>query len=242
MKKKIEEINFQKIINAFVPYIWIIAVVSVALAALLGAYSAFLVKDTYTSTGKYMVVKVPYTDASSETAGLNTNEVEAMQSMIANVGEIINTYDFCDSVISQLGDTELTPKTLMSMMSIELCGIETTCYFLDVTSGDSELSYKVATIAGDLICEHFTEMGYAIKITEIDSPRAAVSADSKNVIRNSVIGFAIGFIICVLVVFVKVKLDIIITSRDMLESSFDYPILGTIPKLNGGHEGTGAKL
>ncbi len=120
MKIKNDEISFHKIITSFTPYIWIIVLVSIALGAILGVYSAFFVKDTFTSTGKYMVVKVPYTDASSETAGLNTNEVEAMQSMIANVGEIINTYDFCDSVIEQLGDTDITSKKLMSMMSIEL--------------------------------------------------------------------------------------------------------------------------
>ena len=186
-----------------------------------------------------MVVKVPYTDASSETAGLNTNEVEAMQSMIANVGEIINTDDFCESVISGLGETDLTVKALKSMMSIQLASKETTCYFLDVKSDDKELSYKVATIAGDLICDNFSKMGYAIKITKIDSPREALAPDSKNVIRNSVIGFAIGFIITVLCIFIKLKMDVVIRSKDMLESNFDYPILGAIPKMQSNSEGAG---
>ena len=267
MKSKSDEITIKSLAEIFVPKLWLIALVSVVLGALLAGYSLFLQDDQYTSSGKYNINKVPFTDDESENTGLNAGEIQAMQGMIANMKEIINTLDFCEAVIDKInngdyefgpapeepaegdstsegdGTTEqsdntapaeqvnIRPEELLGMITVSLSGTDTTCYYLDVTCGDADLAYKVALAAGDYLCEVFMNMKYAIEITMIGTPRMPIQPDSKNVVRNTIIGFAVGMIMSMVVVFVLSKFDVVVRTREKLESNFDYPVLGVIPKI-----------
>lgn len=232
MKKQNDEITIKGLVDIFLPKLWIIALVSLIAAALVGGYSYFLKSETYTSRAKYMVVKIP-SNVNADVTGVNMQEVEAMQHMVANAREILNTQDFCEKVVEDeaLQSYNLSPKQIMNMLSVTLSNNQTTCYYLAVTSGNSEISYKVAEVAGELLTESFINMGYAINIERIESPREAKEANAKNTVRNTVIGFAAGFIASMLVVFVIDKFDVIIRSREKLEDNFDLPILGVIPRL-----------
>ena len=57
MKKQREEITIKELIDIFLPKIWIVALVAVVFAGLLGGYSMFLKDDTYTSTASFIMVK-----------------------------------------------------------------------------------------------------------------------------------------------------------------------------------------
>lgn len=232
MNNKKDEITAKKLVEIFLPKLWIVALVSILFAVIFGGYSELFQKDTFTSSGKFMVIKVPYDDDDSKTTGLNSNEVLAMQSMIANSKEIINTNDFCSTVLSSVkdGDLNMTTGQLMSAMSVTLCNAETTCYYFNVTTTNNRWSYEIAEVAGELLRQQFIDMGYAIKIVRIDSPRIASAPDSKNTTRNVVIGFAAGLILSLLCVFFISKFDVVIRSREKLENTFDVPILGVIPK------------
>lgn len=333
MKNKNDEITIKSLAEMFLPRIWLILLISVVLAALLAVCSHLFIKDTYTSSGKYMVVKIPSTSTNT-VVGLNSQEILAMQSMIANAKEIINTKDFCDSVLEKIDDADLieltvnynadladlteardslsndiddittkylsqlkayqnaegdvsvainnltkefndrlaklnadratvdtriealteeynvkvaeintkpegyvpysdyiTSKMLMNMISISLSNSETTCYFLSVTCDDPELARDVALVAGTILTEKFVGTGYAVKIDRLQIPLQPTSPDSKNVIRNGLIGFVAGFMLTALVIFIYNRFDVVIRTREQLEGGFDYPILGVIPRL-----------
>lgn len=233
MSTRKDEISVKKLAEIFLPKLWIITLVAVIFAAALGAYSVYSKEDTYSSSGKYMVRKVPYEDDDSSTTGLNQNEIIAMQGMIANAKEIINTGDFCEEVsdrISRRTNIRLSAAELKSTMSVSLCNEETTCYYLKVTTTENQLSVEIAEVAGELLSEMFKDMGYAIEIDRIDTPRPASAPDSKNTTRNAIIGFAIGAVLTSLIVFIRAKFDVAIRSKDKLEAEIDIPILGVIPR------------
>lgn len=248
MKSKNDEITIKSLAEIFIPKIWIILLVSFILGAALAGYSQFIQKDKYTSTGKFNINKIPFSNAESENTGLNSGEIEAMQGMIANMKEIINTLDFCEAVVEKINSGEyndevdydyqlpisIAPKELLGMITVTLSGSETTCYYIDVTCGDAKLSHLIALAAGDHLCEVFMNMKYAIEITRIGTPRLPSAPDSKNVVRNTIIGFAAGLVVSMVVVFLLSKFDVIIRSREKIEENFDYPILGVIPKMEAG--------
>ena len=229
MKKQNDEITIKGLVDIFLPKLWIIALVSVVAALVVGGYSYFFKSETYTSSAKYMVVKI----SNADLTGVNMQEVEAMQHMVANAREIINTQDFCEDVLAteEMKDYTFTPKQIMNMLSISLSNTQTTCYYLAVTAKDSNTAFVIAEVAGELLTERFVDMGYAINIERIESPREAKTPNAKNTVRNTVIGFAAGFIASMLVVFVVDKFDVIIRSREKIEDNFDLPILGVIPRL-----------
>lgn len=246
MKSKNDEITIKSLAEIFIPKIWIILLVSFILGAALAGYSQFIQKDKYTSTGKFNINKVPFSNAESENTGLNSGEIEAMQGMIANMKEIINTLDFSEAVIDKINSgsyaddagydyplpLNLDPEELLGMITVTLSGTDTTCYYIEVSCGDAKLAHLIALAAGDHLCEVFMNMKYAIEITRIGTPRLPTAPDSKNVIRNTVIGFAAGLVVSMVVVFLLSKFDVIIRSREKIEENFDYPILGVIPRMD----------
>jgi len=239
MSTKKDEMSLKKILEIFLPKLWIILLVAVVCGAFFGVISARQ-QETYSSSGKYMVRKVPYDYDDSSTTGLNQNEIIAMQGMISNAKEIITTVDFCEEVqerVQRRTGTKVSVSELKSAMSVSLCNDETTCYFLKVTTTKNQLSVEIAEVAGELLSEMFKDMGYAIAVDRIDTPRPAEAANSKNTARNAIIGFAIGAVVCAIVVFVFSKFDVVVRSKEKLESSFDLPILGVIPRPESNKQG-----
>lgn len=333
MNKKNDEITIKSLAEIFLPLWWVILTVALSCAVILGGFSHFFTADTYTSKSKYMVVKIPSTSTST-VVGLNSQEILAMQSMIANAKEIINTRDFCEDVLASLDDADIlditvkyeaelevlnveldekvaeidsittkyltqlkslqassddvsaaissltadfnarlatltaerdaikadiekltgdyeaqvavfknkpadyvpyssyvTSKMLMDMISITLSNSETTCYYLSVTTDDPKLARDVALVAGTILTEKFVGTGYAVKIDRLQTPLIPTSTDSKNVVRNALIGFALGAFATLLVIFVHNRFDVVVRDREKLEDNFDYPILAVVPRL-----------
>ncbi len=237
MKKQNDEITVKGLWQIFLPNLWLIIIVGVIAGVVLGVFSS-LKSDTYTSSGKYMFIKINSTDENKFT-GINTGEIEAMQGMIANAQEIIDTELFATKVINALRDkyarTDITEEhigMIRSMMNVTLANDDTTCYYIYATSKDPEFAMQVADVAGELLKDVYKlDTTYAINITLLDNAKIPTAPNSKNVKRNAVIGFAIGFILTALAVFVASRFDVIVRSREKLEESFDVPILGTIPRL-----------
>ena len=235
MKKQNDEITMRNLIKVFVPKLWIIVIAAIVFAVATGVISA-VQEDTYTSEGKYMMNKLNMENP-DDMIGLNTSEVEAMGIMINSIQEMIDTDNFARKVITELNESSkwtgsVSTKELREMMTIVRVGNDTTCFYLEITSGDKNLSYAVAEVAGELLIAEYERINkYAVSIDRIDDPVVAKEANDKYIVRNSIIAFVAGVILSALVIFIIFKLDIIIRSKDMLEEYIDLPVLGAIPRL-----------
>ena len=241
MKKNQEEITIKDLLNIFIPKIWLIALIAVVFAALLGGYSMFIKDDTYTSTASFIMVKIPtqYNGNGSNTAittGLSAGEIEAMQSMIEMAEQVMETTDYLGKVKTKLVERDaryesISISNLKSMLSIKVVG-EATCFDLSAISEDAQLSYDVT----DIVYETFPSViesvfdSYSVTIKIIDPPLKAQKANSKGVFKNVVIGALGGGILALLLVFVISKIDVTIRSKEKLEQSFDIPVIGMIPR------------
>ena len=241
MKKQREEITIKELIDIFLPKIWIVALVAVVFAGLLGGYSMFIKDDTYTSKASFVMVKIPtqYNDSTGTTAvttGLTASEIQAMQSMISMSEQVIQTHEYLSNVKAQLVARDaryesISVSQLRSMLSIKIVG-EATCFDLSVISADSQLSYDVS----DIVYQTFPNViedvfdSYSVTIKMIDPPRKAASANAKGTFKNAVIGGVAGGILSALAILVISKLDVVIRSKEKLENSFDIPVIGLIPR------------
>ena len=233
MKKKNEEITLKGLIKIFLPGWWIILIVSILFCAAMGGYS-YMQNDTYTSRGKFMVVKVNMSDNTAQT-GLNEGEIKAMQAMVSNFSEIIDTENFAKQVVDKLLEVhniQLSTGQVKSMMSVSLSGQDTTCYYFTVKANSPVFAHAVADVAGQLLVQEYQEMTkYAINIEKIDDPTVPVNRDGKNTMRNCIIGFVAGVFVSMILVFVINRFDVVVRSRDKIEENFNLPILGVIPRL-----------
>lgn len=240
MKKQHDEISIKELFNIFIPKLWIVAIVSIIFAALLGGYTAFIQKDTYTSSGAFVMLKTPtqYNDSGTNnatTTGLNFNEIEAMQNMIEMSETVMETSSFLTVIKEELATrypeySKVSLSQLQSALSITVDG-ESTVFYVSAVTGDAGLSYAIAEVANEKLPGKIEDVfsTYSIKIKSIDPPRQAISPDGKGAVKKAIIGFIFGAVVSMLAVFVISKLDVVIRSKDKIENNYDIPIIGVIP-------------
>lgn len=240
MKERNEEITIKELIEIFLPKVWVIVLVAVLFAGMLGGYSYFLKDDTYTSTASFIMVKTPTqynqeTGTTAITTGLSASEIDAMQSMISMTEQIMETNQYLTSVRDELilrdaRYESVTLDYLRKVLSIKVVG-EATVFDLSAITTDPQLSYDISDIVyhtfPDVIKDKFDSYSITIKI--IDPPLKANTANSKGVIKNAIIGGLAGAVLSMLIVFVVAKLDIVIRTKEKLEQSFNIPVIGVIP-------------
>lgn len=242
MNKQNDEITIKELINIFIPKIWLIVLVAVVCAVLLGGYSVMFEKDTYTSKASFIMVKIPTQYNTSDgkdyavTTGLNESEISAMQSMIAMSEQVMETSRYLATVKEELvrrdeAYEDVSIGQLKNMLSIAIVG-SATCFDVAAVSTDPTLSYHVTDIVHDTLADEieYVFASYSITIKDIDPPVEAISPDGKNTVRNALIGFLAGALLTMVIVFIVNKLDVVIRSRDKIETNFNIPIIGTIPR------------
>lgn len=237
MKKQNGEITIKELLNIFIPKLWFILLVAVLCSALLGTFTS-MKKDTYTSTCTLSMGKTPLDNANSSNTGINTAEIEAMRNMIESSVYILQSASFCENVYKRLNEqydeySNVKVSDIQKMLSVTLLG-EATFFSIHAKSGDPKLSQAVAGIVYTEFPKAYMErFDYAIRITgNLNYPEIPKTPDDKNVARNAIIGFVGGALVSALLVFLVVKFDVIVRSREKLEENFDLPVLGVIPRLD----------
>ena len=232
MRKENEEFTLKELFLLFLPKFWIILLCGVICAGAVGAYSAFLQDDKYTSSATIYV----YKERSSDTAANSYYDSITSQKMVKTYSIVLKSDNFLSEVISNIEDAEvygLTTKSIKDALDIKQID-ETEVFNVYFTSGDKELTYKVLS---EITVLAQTELKNIVSSTAsdvkiIDSPVQPKAPDSKNVVRNSLIGFLAGILVCMIVIFICNQFDVIIHNKKKIEENFDIPILGVIPRQN----------
>lgn len=233
MKKKGEEFSIKDFFNIFIPKIWVILLVSVIVAVLFGSYSAFLKEDTYTSDASLIMSKQSYS---------NSGDIDFVYKMLDACIEVISKENFLIEVsegikskfgeYAQEGNWNLSTSAILSSMNIKKLN-STQVFDVIVTTDDPMLSYAIADRASAAIYEKLPGLlpypNGTIEFTIVENATIPTGPNSRGVVKNSLIGFAIGFVISLIGVFMFSVLDVVIRDKKKLEDNFDIPVLGVIP-------------
>lgn len=236
MKKQNDEVNIKDLINLFLPKLWIILVCGVILAIILGGYSMFIKRDTYTSKATIMVSKTNSTSVNSSDIDLSAKVIDSIEVVIFSrkfqkiiCNDINNNKNYLDK------GWNVTPSYLSS--AIKISPIDNTSTFnLSATTTDETLSYVIAQsvanhIMGETsVLDQFLPGPYGvIDMRTLDDPRVG-SLNDKGTLSNALIGFLVGAVVSMVVIYLVAMFDVVIHDKKKLEDNFEYPILGVIPR------------
>ncbi len=227
MKKHNDELTFKDLLGIFIPKLWLIGIVAVIGSIALGFSSEFLVKDTYTST----VTLYSYI----ESVSTDINDINVAQQQVKTYQQLFKSKKFLDVVIYELDEeskqkyAELSSKPTITVKQKD----STEVFDVSVTSTDPEMAYAMAeaisiVCEGDIIKNEF--IPNASVVTVFDFPEVPRVHNSKNVIRNAIIGFMGGALVCMVAIFLYNLFDITVRDRKKLEDNFDIPVLAAIPR------------
>lgn len=231
MKKETEEITFRDLLALFLPKCWIIILCGVLCAVAVGASSAFLQDDTYTASATIYV----YKERSNESASTTYYDSITSQKMVKTYSIVLKSRSFLNKVINNIEDSEdygLTAKSISSSLQIKQVD-DTEIFDVFFTSKDKELTYKVLseiTVLSQTELQNTIPNASDVRI--IDEPQEPTAPDSKHVTRNTLIAFAAGILVTMIVIFLFNQFDIVIHNKKKIEDNFNIPVLGVIPKQN----------
>ena len=204
---------------------WIIALVGILTAAIAFGVSAFIIPPQYSSSIKL------YVNNSSGSNGntISSSELSAAQSLVKTYGEILDSRTTLELVINKAG-IDYTWKELSKMIECEPSN-GTEIMKVTVTTGDPYEAALIANAISEVLPVRITEVidGASMKVAESAVPE--LEKVSPNTVKFTVIGLALGIVLCALVLFILAMLDDTIHDEDYVINNYDYPILGKVPDL-----------
>ncbi len=248
MKKQNDEINVKDLVGIFLPKLWVIVLCAVILSIILGAYAMFFKPDTYTSKGTVIVSR-------DKSYSLTTSDMELASRVIENLKVVVYGRNFLLIIAEDIADeepvkalgemsTDRLAKYLKSAITLTQNG-NTMTFEVSATTSNPNLSRVIA----DSIISHIatndesdesdesnalkgvikTPAFNSVRMDSIEDPQVQPK-NSKGVVSNIIIGFLVGALLSMVVVYIIAAFDVVIHDRKKLEDNFDIPVIGVIPR------------
>lgn len=235
MAKKKKETTFKDILDIFIPKFWIILLVGVLCAGIVGVYSFFIKDRTYTASAEIYVYRSGTTDVS-------TSDIAAAEEMVNIYTRAIMGGKFIDRIKDDMADIgyNLSASDIKSLIKIDKVA-DTPNFIISVTSANVDLASDLAKTVVDGISTHIDgdiiTNTLSSDVFEEPKPAEKISPNARHTVRNALIAFLIGIVLAAIGVWIHSAFDIVIRSSKKIEDNFDIPILGVIPN----HEIAGVK-
>ncbi len=228
---------FQILLSKWV-YILIAAVVG---ALAVAAVTHFFIKKKYTAhTTMYI-----YTTAEQNQSGSISNaELAAADNLIKTYQVIVKSNSVLDVVAERFNAEHpehaarnVTVRTLSGAASVSV-PTGTKLIQVDVRTEDPVLSADIANTFAKYVPEQIVRITKAGGVEIVDYATVPRSASSPNLTRNTVIGFAAGFLFAAVFFLLKAYLDTTIYTSEEVQKVSHCPVIGTIPMIVAGAEET----
>jgi|LSQX01.2.fsa_nt_gb capsular polysaccharide biosynthesis protein len=218
-----ETIDLSKLWLMIRKKIGLIIVLTLLVTMFAGIFTFFFVEPEYRSTVAVFISDERKDAAASETI----NDINMYQKLVDTYAEIAKSRTVAEDVIKNLGE-EMTVGELQSMISTSPKG-NTQFLNLSVTSTDRELAYKMANQMARSLKVVSRELRGADIVQILDPANVPMGPSSPNVQLNLVIGFVLGMMISVFLVFVLEFMDKTVKDPDFITNDLKLPMLAAIP-------------
>ncbi len=227
--KNEEEIDLIQLATALWHRAWLIAIVM-----LIGGVIAFCV-TRFLITPKYSASAMIYVNNSSVSLGntkvsITSGDLTAQEGLIDTYSVILKSRNTLETVIEK-GQLPYSYEQLRSRVtagSVNSTGI----LQVSVIDEDPSLAAKITNIIVDILPERITTIVEGSSVEVVDRAVEKRTPISPNVMRNTLIGVLLGFILSAAAIILRVLTDTTIRSEDYLMENFpEIPILAVVPDL-----------
>ena len=232
--------NVQKIIFAVLRR-WKLVVLFALIGALVGYfYTANFTKLTYSSKVEFFAYA---SDSNDDIASSGANSSEAVRTsntskmnyamrMLDTYIEIMQTNKFLEDLVIDLNETNSSNYEIGDVLdTMEIEAVEDTAMFkVTVTTGDAELSYRIAKQLETSVPKMMKEKNNGLVRSSVeDRAQRATTAGSKDYPKKMLIAALAGAVLAVAYIVLRTLLDVRIKSGEELTEKYSIPVLGAIP-------------
>ena len=218
------EIDLLELIRVLISKIWILILTTVLGLALSAGFTILFIKPVYNSTSiLYVLTKT--------TSVTSLADIQMGTSLTQDYMVVINSRPVLEKVIDNLG-LDMSYEQLRNSVSVTN---PTNTRFLEITvsSTDAYLAKKIVDEIADVSAERMAEVMETQAPNVMDYGQISPSPASPSIVKNSIIGAMIGFIIAAgIIIIIHLMNDSIKTSED-IEKYLGINTLGAVPLGDG---------
>ena len=212
---------------------WLILLVAILGAVVMGAVTIFMMTPKYQSSAMFYVNN--YAQAAEGNASITSSDITASKDLVESYIVILKTRASLEEVIDYSG-VDLRYEDLEDMLDASAVN-STEIFEVVVTSTDPQEARKIAEAITVVLPQRIASILDGTSANVVDEPVLAVKPSSPNLILNVMLGFAVGFALCVVVILMVEVFDVTIRSEEDITQAHDLPILATIPDINAPSKG-----
>lgn len=232
------EVSIGQLFNSLRRHLILILAITVLFGAASFLFTRFMITPKYTSTAKMIAIS-----NQARTNDIYTSaEHTAAVALVNTTAEIIKTESILNEASERLSKQGLnySVESLKKMISISAEN-ETEVFRLIVSGTRKNDVAMIANTIADVANERVSEITGAGGTKLLESAVTPTSQSSPNVMRNTVLGALVGFVLIALFVILRDLYDTTIWTEDDLTNHYKYPVLGLIPQLSDEEMGEKAK-
>lgn len=234
VEKKEMEIDVQRLLSAVWKKAWLVGMIAVICAALTLLGTIYFITPQYESSAKF------YVNNNSTTVGdpnvsIDSGDISASKSLVDSYIVILHTQETLKAVIEHAG-LDRTCSELGKMISAGAVN-STEIFEVVVTSPDPKEAQIIANAIADVLPKRISGIIEGTSAKVVDTAVIATKPSSPSYTLNTMVGFVMGFALCVVAIMLRAFFDITIRSEEDIVHINKAPILATVPDMMSSSKG-----
>lgn len=223
--KSESDISIVDIINMMLTFWWFIVILAVLVGGATYTYFKISSVPQYKSTARMYI----NTEGQQSSTDVNANAITGAANLLPTYIDVIKSKTFLTTVSDDL-DNRYSVEKIDSMLTLEAV-TDTNIIKIEVVNEDSHVAYLVCSSIVNNASNEIARVfgGGSTKLTEY--PEEAKTAEPLHTGRNAAIGFLVGAVVAMLIIFLVNLFDTRVKSKDELVARYNLPVLGEIPSL-----------
>jgi len=218
------EFSFKEILEILMKRFALIAICTSLGICIFFINSRFIIKPTYVASVQM------YVNPNDSNYSADLNELNYAQKVVTTYINFLQTKAYYNQVIKE-SLLNYTEKQLRDFTDIRTIN-NTEIFEISVTTTSPNDSYKLVNTMQKIAPVIIKNIKETAQISVIDPAYLPTSPIGPNILRNTLVGGMIGFVLSIVVSLLLELFDLNVKNQEDLSKRYELPILGAIPNFN----------
>lgn len=228
------EIDLQRLFSALIQRAWMIVAATIACALVTLGVTQFLITPMYESTAMFYVNNGSLS-VGGTSLSLSSSDISVSKSLVDSYIVILNTRETLNDV-ADYAEVDRSYAELKEMITASAVN-DTEIFKVVVTSDDPEEAEKLADAISYLLPKRIANIVEGTSAEIVDHAVLPSKPSSPNVLKNTILGAMIGFILSLGAICIYEIFNTLIRSEEDVAQCCSYPVLAVVPDMRSHSKG-----
>ena len=230
-----KELDVRRLVSLLCRKAWLIGLTAVICAVLTFLVSFYLITPKYESSTMFYVNNNSGISVGDITASISSGDITTRKSLVDSYIIILESRETLLDVMDYAG-VSMDVDDLREMISAEAVN-NTEIFRVTVNSPDPEEAERIANAVGQILPKRINTIVEGTSAKIVESAIVATEPSSPSYTGNTLLGFLVGFVLCISVIVLYELFDVTIRSEEDVQICCPHPVLSAVPDMTAQSKG-----